>query len=84
MAQCTCRISEDVNELFDEAVEETGLFRSDLIRRAVLYYMTSNPDGFQTFDVLDVPKGAGKSVNTLETRDQQRLPDGTYDPTADL
>lgn len=42
-----CRLPDRLNELLEEAAEERGVFRSEVTRRALRYYVGVNPDGIE-------------------------------------
>ena len=44
MGQASCRIPPALDGVLDAAADETGLFRSDMMRRAVAFYAVANPD----------------------------------------
>ena len=44
-----CRLPGRLNELLEEAAEERGVFRSEVTRRALRYYVGVNPDGIEAF-----------------------------------
>lgn len=50
MAQASCRIRDELDDAFDAAAAEAGLFRSDLFRRALIRYVEQNPHEFEAFD----------------------------------
>lgn len=55
MAQATCRLPPSLENPLSEAVDEAGVFRSDLVRRALVLYMAVNPDELEAFAKNDVP-----------------------------
>lgn len=57
MAQATCRIPPVLDDALDSAANEVGLYRSDLLKRALLHYITQNPDGLEVFASDDVADG---------------------------
>lgn len=88
MTQATCRLPPVLDEVLDEAVEEAGVFRSDLVRRALVLYMRANPDEIGVFARRELPAGfvgggmgaparSGASEAGTETN-------STYDPVEDL
>lgn len=44
------RIPEPLNASLEEAANARGAFRSEIIRRALRYYIEQNPDAIQSFD----------------------------------
>jgi hypothetical protein len=80
MAQATCRIRANLDEILDDAAEEAGAFRSDIIRRALNHYAATNPDGLRAFDGW-TPNAGRPSSRDGDDRDGEG---GPYDPTADL
>jgi len=76
MAQASCRVTPALDDALDAAADETGLFRSDLMRRAVIHYIHTNPDGLQAFSGEDVPQGVRPPRKSSKGQ--------TYDPTTDL
>ena len=48
-ARTQCRLPGRLNELLEEAAEERGVFRSEVTRRALRYYVGVNPDGIEAF-----------------------------------
>jgi hypothetical protein len=70
MAQATCRVTDELDTAIDEAAAEAGLFRSEVMRRALLHYVETNPDGLEAF-------AADPTTPDRATR-------RTYDPTDEL
>lgn len=92
MAQISCRVPEALDDAIEEAADEISLFRSDVIRRAVLYYIKMNPDNL---DALAGPgvSGGNRTVSPGRTdsmNDQDDAGNGgrssrrPYDPMDDL
>lgn len=86
MAQATCRVPPALDGALDEAADEIGLFRSDVMRRALLWYIKTNPDGLEVFDGRSVP-GMGRSLtvggvmdDTGESTPRGVITGSTYDP----
>jgi len=50
-----CRLPGRLSELLDEAAEERGVFRSEVTRRALRYYVGVNPDGLEAFAGASAP-----------------------------
>jgi len=50
-----CRLPGRLSELLDEAAEERGVFRSEVTRRALRYYVGVNPDGLEAFAGISAP-----------------------------
>ena len=44
-----CRLPSRLNGLLEEAAEERGVFRSEVTRRALRYYVGVNPDEIEAF-----------------------------------
>lgn len=87
MAQATCRLPPVLDEVLDEAVEEAGVFRSDLVRRALLHYVMANPDGIEAFARRELPRlvGGGMSTPVRSKSSEAGTETGsTYDPLGDL
>lgn len=76
MAQATCRVPDRLNDAIDRAAEESGLFRSEIIRRALIWYLKENPDNL---GVLEAAPQAGRS-EAGENEPSSR----PYDPTRDV
>lgn len=80
MGQATCRLPVALDEVLDDAVEEVGVFRSDLVRRALVLYMTANPDEIAAFEQQDLPArfvGGGKRTEGQAASSEAS---STYDP----
>lgn len=85
MAQATCRVTPALQDAIEGAAEEAGLFRSDVIRRALVYYVNRNPDELEALAGCDLrgvrSVGSGeKSRNRSETSADRP---GVYDPVGD-
>jgi len=44
------RIPEPLNASLEEAAQARGAFRSEIVRRALRYYVEENPDGIPVLD----------------------------------
>lgn len=44
------RIPESLNASLEEAAESKGAFRSEIVRRALRYYVQENPDGIPVLE----------------------------------
>lgn len=66
-----CRLPGRLSELLDEAAEERGLFRSEVTRRALRYYVGVNPDGLDAFAGVSAPgiRGIDRSNTVGAGRD---------------
>lgn len=84
MAQATCRLPPVLDEVLNEGVEETGVFRSDLVRRAVVLYMTANPGELEAFAGADVPARFVSGSMGSPARAASADGGATYDPVEDL
>lgn len=49
MGHVTCRVPDSLSERFERGAEERGAFESEIIRRALRYYVEENPDGLRAF-----------------------------------
>ena len=45
----TCRLSSRNEAMIQDALDESGLLKSELMRRAIRHYIHENPDGFSAF-----------------------------------
>jgi hypothetical protein len=62
------RLPAALDERLTKASEERGLFRSELTRRALRYYMAMNPDEFDAFSGVSAPSLRGiDPANTADT-----------------
>lgn len=62
MAQTSCRLTESLNEKYEDAATERDVFKSELVRDALRYYARRNPRGLETFGG-GTPKTGRKSKN---------------------
>jgi len=76
-----CRLPDRLSELLDEAATERDVFRSELTRRALRYYIGVNPDGIGAFDGMSVPGIRGSDAP--DTADS-RQPGGEIGPRAPM
>lgn len=44
-----CRLPDPVATTVQKAVDESGILQSELVRRAIRYYIEQNPDGISAF-----------------------------------
>lgn len=49
MAQISCRLSDPLNEMYEKAARERGVFKSEIVREALRYYVRENPRGLRAF-----------------------------------
>lgn len=79
----SCRLPASLGEQLDSAAAENNAFRSELVRRAIRYYIRENPDGF---DVLTRrPRKSTTRPRTEPPTDTGQSRDySTYDPLEDL
>lgn len=71
MAQVSCRVPSEVDDALQAAANEQGVFKADIVRRAIVYYVKQNPHGFEVYS---------------EGRSQSQSEDGgrIYDPMRDI
>lgn len=79
----SCRLPAALGEQLDSAAAKNGSFRSELVRRAIRYYLRENPD---EIDVLArQSRGAAaqpsKGSSAMDNRSRSKSP---YDPMEDL
>jgi len=79
----SCRLPAALGEQLDAAAAENGSFRSELVRRAIRYYLRENPDEIDVFAQQSRHAAAqsDKESSTESNRSQYNSP---YDPTEDL
>lgn len=75
MYSTSCRLPESLNDRLKAAARERGVFRSELMRHAVEFYISENPDGIQAFT-----EGSARSRGGTPD-DQGPDMSGVYDPT---
>lgn len=51
------RVPESVSECIEEASKSAGVFRSEVIRRALRFYINENPDDLDVFEADQLPTG---------------------------
>jgi len=59
METSTCRLPEKLSDRLDRAAEERGAFESEIVRRAIRFYIDENPDGIRAF--TSGPRGGNPS-----------------------
>jgi hypothetical protein len=64
MAQTSCRTPEQLNDWYERAAEERGVFKSEVVREALWFYARENPDEI-----------AVSGVGTTENREEERAGD---------
>lgn len=97
MGHVTCRVPDALSERYERGAEERGAFESEVIRRALRYYVEENPDGIRAFSRRDGadqggreaveearvdPAEAAETGRTSEAADTPETP--VYDPTGDM
>ena len=70
-----CRLPGRLNELLEEAAEESDSFRSEVTRRALRYYIGANPDGIEAFSGVSAPGIRG--IDRRNTVDSKRMAEST-------
>ncbi|MFC7047026.1 ribbon-helix-helix domain-containing protein [Halobacteriaceae archaeon GCM10025711] len=90
----SCRLPKALGEQLDSAAAENNAFRSELVRRAIRYYVRENPDGLDVLDQSQRRRARSRSTNSEENSTTSR-PERTtatdqsgtgspYDPTEEL
>ena len=51
------RVPESLSECIEEASRSTGAFRSEIVRRALRYYISENPDDLEVLEADQLPTG---------------------------
>ena len=77
----SCRLPRDLGERVDAAATAESTVRSDIVRRAIRYYLEEDPDG-----VSSRPTNSGEK-RTRPQKKNDRVPDSgksVYDPSRDL
>jgi len=78
----SCRLPAALGEQLDSAAAENNAFRSELLRRAIRYYVRENPDGL---DVLDQSRDSPTSSRAKKpTNTDQSRTNTPYDPTEEV
>ena len=83
----SCRLPAALGEQLDSAAAQNNAFRSELVRRAIRYYVRENPDGL---DILDQPlptnseRSEASSLGNNETASDQSRANTPYDPTEEV
>lgn len=49
MSTTTCRLPDPLAKRLETAAEERGAFQSEIVRRAIRYYVAENPDEIRAF-----------------------------------
>lgn len=49
MGHVTCRVPDALSEQYERGAEERGAFESEIVRRALRYYVEENPDEIRAF-----------------------------------
>lgn len=60
METSTCRLPGKLSDRLDQAAEERGAFESEIVRRAIRFYIEQNPDGIRAFTA----GSAGRQAST--------------------
>lgn len=71
MTQVSCRVPAEVDEALQTAANQQGVFKADIVRRAIVHYIKQNPDGFEVY-----------SENTSQSQSVEEGP--IYDPSQDI
>lgn len=97
MGHVTCRVPDALSEQYERGAEERGAFESEVIRRALRYYVEENPDGIRAFsgrggagqggreaveEARVDPAEAAETGRASEPADTPETP--VYDPTGDM
>lgn len=62
-----CRLPEPLTARVQQAVEEQAMLESELVRRAIRFYIEKNPDGFRAFETESrQPVGETETYNPME------------------
>ena len=70
-----------MDDALDAAANEVGLYRSDLLKRALLHYIEQNPDKLRAFAGGDVADG----IRLLGSGTFSQVEESpTYDPVEEL
>jgi len=78
----SCRLPAALGEQLDSAAAENNAFRSELVRRAIRYYVRENPDSLDIFDQARDSPTASRA--TKQTDSDQSGGNDPYDPVEDL
>lgn len=92
MNTATCRLPDRESDVVEQAAEERGAFKSEIVRRAIRYYINQNPDGIRAFSAgsggrrsKQSGSEAGQGEPAEETVDEAAVSGGgTYDPTEEI
>lgn len=76
--QVNCRLPESMGEIVEEAADERMEFQSEIMRRALKFYILANPHEIAAFDRAR----RGPEEATVEVGPEDRA--GTYDPTEEI
>lgn len=71
MTQVSCRVPAEVDDALQAAANEQGVFKADIVRRAIVHYIKENPDGFEVYS-----EGRSQSPSKEDGR--------IYDPMSDI
>lgn len=90
----SCRLPAALGEQLDLAAAENNAFRSELVRRAIRYYVRENPDDLDVFDQSQRREAGVCPTNPEEngatsraeraTTSDQSSGNSPYDPTEEL
>ena len=59
MSTTTCRLPDPLSKRLETAAEERGAFQSEIVRRAIRYYVSENPDQIRAFTGVFSPSRQG-------------------------
>lgn len=83
MKTVSCKIPRSMGAKLEAATAERDVFRSELLRAAIRYYVAANPDGYTSFEKESGGhvRGEKESNSTHRQRESESLSDrGLYDP----
>lgn len=72
--QVNCRVPDGLGERIDEAADEQMNFRSEVVRRAIKWYIAENPDDITAFSRTGRTSRAGHEEAEVDVES------GIYDP----
>lgn len=72
----SCRVTEVMSDRLGAAAEESERLEGELVREAIRFYVTRNPEGYAAFDGY----GASTRRDTSANDTAKGLGDRVYDP----
>jgi len=80
----SCRLPGSIGEQIDSVAAENNAFRSEVVRRAIRYYLSENPDGIDVIDRQQPSNSPAHSPSETPTAPDQPPSNAPYDPTEEL